>query len=419
MSQPVRAGDVGDAARGDLNVQPVEDDLAEIRSAMANIVLDGRVLVLVPDHTRTFPHPDVLRLIAEEISSRVEEVNVMIALGTHPGLSAAEIDKLFDLPNQPRSADAVTILNHEWWNPAEIADFGVIPADEVETLSEGRLSIDVTVRLNRRLHEYDHLVVCGPVFPHEVAGFSGGNKYLVPGVAAREIIDVTHWIGALITSSAVIGRADTPVRRFIDRAVSLVPTVRHAICLVIDSGHRIQTFAGTPEDAFEAAARASAKAHIRRVAEPVERALAVLPEMYSELWVGAKGMYKLESVVADRGELVIAAPHLHEVSRAHGELIREIGYHVRDYFTAQWERFEHIPWGVLAHSTHLRGAGTYVDGVERSRIDVTLATGIPADECAALGLGYLDPTTVDVDEWRASGALVVDHAGEMLYILED
>lgn len=400
-------------------MQPAAPDLAEIRSAMASIALHGRVLVLVPDHTRTFPHAAVLRSIADEIAPRVERVEVMIALGTHPGLSDAEIGKLFDLPGQPQSVDAVTIVNHEWWNPAELTDYGVIPAAEVETLSEGRLRIDVPVRLNRRLSEYDHLVVCGPVFPHEVAGFSGGNKYFVPGVAAQEIIDVTHWVGALITSSAVIGRADTPVRRFIDRAASLIPAARHAICLVIDPGHRIQTFAGTPEDAFGAAARASAEVHIRRLAEPVERALAILPEMYDELWVGAKGMYKLEAVVADGGELVIAAPHLHEVSRTHGELIGEIGYHVRDYFTAQWERFEHIPWGVLAHSTHLRGTGTYVDGVERPRIDVTLATGIPADECAALGLGYLDPATVDVDEWRASGALVVDHAGEMLYVLEE
>ena len=400
-------------------MQPAAHDLAEIRSAMANIVLHGRVLVLVPDHTRTFPHPAVLRSIATAISPRVEQVDVMIALGTHPGLSDAEIGKLFDLPSQPQAVDAVTIVNHEWWNPAELADFGVIPADEVEVLSEGRLRIDVPVRLNRRLREYDHLVVCGPVFPHEVAGFSGGNKYFVPGVAAREIIDVTHWVGALITSSAVLGRADTPVRRFIDRAVSLIPTARHAICLVIDPAQRIQTFAGTPEDAFEAAARASAEVHIRRVAEPVERALAILPEMYDELWVGAKGMYKLEPVVADGGELVVVAPHLHEVSRTHGKLIGEIGYHVRDYFTAQWERFEHIPWGVLAHSTHLRGTGTYLDGVERPRIDVTLATGIPAAECEALGLGYLDPATVDVDEWRASGALVVDHAGEMLYVLEE
>ena len=399
-------------------MQPVDDDLAEIRSTMASIDLRGRVLVLVPDHTRTFPHAAVLRSIATEIAPRVDRVDVMIALGTHPGLTDAEIGKLFDLPSQPMWVDEVAILNHEWWNPAELADFGVISAPEVEALSEGRLSIDVTVRLNRRLRDYDHLVVCGPVFPHEVAGFSGGNKYFVPGVAAQQIIDVTHWLGALITSSAVIGRADTPVRRFIDRAASLIPTARHAICLVIGPGQRIQTFAGTPEDAFEAAARASAEVHIRRVAEPVERALAVLPEMYDELWVGAKGMYKLEPVVADGGELVIAAPHLCEVSRTHGELIREVGYHVRDYFTAQWERFEHIRWAVLAHSTHLRGPGTYVGGVERPRIDVTLATGIGADECAALGLGYLDPATVDVDEWRASGALVVDRAGEMLYLLE-
>ena len=109
-------------------MQPAAPDLAEIRSAMASIALHGRVLVLVPDHTRTFPHAAVLRSIADEIAPRVERVEVMIALGTHPGLSDAEIGKLFDLPGQPQTVDAVTIVNHEWWDPAELADFGVIPA---------------------------------------------------------------------------------------------------------------------------------------------------------------------------------------------------------------------------------------------------------------------------------------------------
>ena len=54
-------------------------------------------------------------------------------------------------------------------------------------------------------HNYDQLIICGPVFPHEVAGFSSGTKYLFPGIAAPEIIHFTHWLGALITNHDVIG----------------------------------------------------------------------------------------------------------------------------------------------------------------------------------------------------------------------
>jgi len=158
------------------------------------------------------------------------------------------------------------------------------------------------------------------------------------------------------------------------------------------------------------------------VERPFERVLSVMPQMYDDLWTGAKGMYKLEPAIADGGEVVIYAPHITEVSYVHGRHLDEIGYHVRDYFLAQWERFEHIPWGVLAHSTHLRGDGTFVDGVERPRIRVTLATGIPRERCERIGLGWMDPASVDPEEWAGredEGVLLVRRAGEQLYRLRE
>ncbi len=102
-------------------------------------------------------------------------------------------------------------------------------------------------------------------------------------------------------------------------------------------------------------------------------------------------MYKLEPVVADGGELIIYAPHIHEISLTHGHLIRQVGYHCRDYFLKQWDKFKDIPWGTIAHSTHVRGIGTYENGVEHCRVQVTLATGIPEAVCKEINLGYRDP----------------------------
>jgi hypothetical protein len=102
----------------------------------------------------------------------------------------------------------------------------------------------------------------------------------------------------------------------------------------------------------------------------------------------------------------------------HGKIIREIGYHVRDYFVARWDEFKHLSWGVLAHSTHLKGAGTYLDGVERPRIRVTLATGIGEAECRSLALGYRDPKSIDPESFanrESEGILYVPKAGEYLY----
>jgi hypothetical protein len=143
--------------------------------------------------------------------------------------------------------------------------------------------------------------------------------------------------------------------------------------------------------------------------------------MYDELWVGGKCMYKLEPVVADGGELIIYAPHIHEVSVVHGALIESIGYHCRDYFLKQWDKFKDIAWGTLAHSTHVRGVGTYEDGVEHCRIQVTLATGIPEETCCKINLGYRDPASIRFEDYKDredEGILFVPKAGEMLFRLE-
>ena len=89
-----------------------------------------------------------------------------------------------------------------------------------------------------------------------------------------------------------------------------------------------------------------------------------------------------------------------------------------------WEcaRFSHIPRGVLAHSTHVRGGGTFVDGVEHPRVQVTLASGIPRETCERINLGYRDPSTINVEDFanrEDEGVLLVRKAGEMLYRLED
>ena len=167
------------------------------------------------------------------------------------------------------------------------------------------------------------------------------------------MIDVSHWLGALITSYEIIGTlGPTPVRRLVDRAASLLPVERRCIAMAVrpsDSGlHGL--FLGSCEEAWAAAAALSAQVHVRYLDAPAQTVLSVVPTMYADMWTGAKGMYKLEPVVADGGELVLYAPHVRELSAVHGEVIGRIGYHCRDYFLHQWERFRDVPLGVLAHS---------------------------------------------------------------------
>lgn len=399
---------------------------AEVREIVAQAFAEHdmtgkRVLFITPDATRSAPMPMMFRLFFDAIGTEVAALDYLIALGTHPPLDETQLNQLFGLTPEDRADKyaRVGIYNHQWDKAETFTQLGTIPAAEIEAITDGLLSMDVPVNVNQMLFNYDQVIVCGPTFPHEVVGFSGGNKYFFPGVSGPEVINFSHWLGAVITNWKTIGNKHTPVRRVIDRAASMIDVPKLCFSMVV-KGHDdlVGLYFGTPEQAYAAAADLSARHHIIYVDKPFQRVLSIMPEMYDDLWTGAKGMYKMEPAIADGGEVVIYAPHITEISYTHGRVLDKIGYHVRGYFIEQWDQFKDYPWGVLAHSTHLRGIGTYADGVERPRIDVTLATGIPRERCESVNLGYLNPTTIDVSEWENredEGILVVPKAGEMLY----
>lgn len=385
----------------------------------------ARVLVLIPDHTRTLPLPALFRLLVEALSDTAR-LDFMVALGTHPPLDEEHLCRLVGISADERSGafGHVGLLNHAWDDPRALATLGVLPAEQMRALAgpywHPSLGGDLPVTINRLALEYDRIVILGPSFPHEVVGISGGAKYLFPGISGPEVINVTHWLGALAGVLDIIGVPDTPVRDVIHAAAELLPTPITLVSLVVVGDGLAGLFVGDHVGAWRAAAELSVERHITWCERPFQRVLSCAAPMYDELWTGSKAMYKLEPVVADGGELIIYAPHLETVSHVHGRYLFEVGYHVRDYFLGQWERFAHVPLAVLAHSTHLRGAGSFAGGVERPRIRVTLATRLGPEECERLALGYLDPATIDVAAWSGredEGLLLVPKAGERLYRL--
>ena len=403
-----------------------EEEVRELAvRGLEQVELGGkRVLVLVPDSTRSAPLPMMFRLFCELLRGRVATLDFLIALGTHPPMPEEKIHELFGLTARERAErfGDVGIFNHAWDRPEALREIGTIAADEIEQISDGLMREDVRVTINGRVFEYDQLVICGPTFPHEVVGFSGGNKYLFPGVSGKEIIDFFHWLGAVITNPMINGTKWTPVRKVVDRAAAMVGVPKLCFSMVVLFDDLKGLFIGTPEDAYAAAADLSDKLHIVYKPRAYHRVLSCAPPMYDDIWTAGKCMYKLEPVVADGGELVIYAPHVDEISYTHGRVLDRIGYHVRDYFLKQMARFGGVPRGVMAHSTHVKGIGTFENGVETPRVNVVLATAIGEERCRRVNLGYRDPASIDVEEYRGredEGVLLVPKAGEMLYRLAD
>src|SRR5678816_2074090 len=183
-----------------------------------------KVLLIVPDGTRTAPLGMLFRLLHRHIGDVTTAFDVLIALGTHQPMSDSAILQRLEISQAERNSTyrSVRVFNHEWNNPASLQSIGVIPAAEIQTLSGGLFSQDVRVEVNKLIFEYDEIIIVGPVFPHEVVGFSGGNKYLFPGISGPELLNFFHWLGAVITTPRVIGNKWTAVRRIVDRAAGML-----------------------------------------------------------------------------------------------------------------------------------------------------------------------------------------------------
>jgi nickel-dependent lactate racemase len=381
---------------------------------------EKRLLFIVPDHTRSAPMDVLFRLIYSLLSERVSRLDFLIALGTHPPMTQAMIYQRMGITAHERALafPKARFFNHCWNDPGQLAHIGTISAETITGISLGLLNEPVDVTINRMVLDYDVLIILGPVFPHEVVGFSGGNKYLFPGIAGQEIIHLFHWLGALITNIKIIGRKSTAVRRVVDQAAALVPVPRMCLSMVVKDHGLAGLYWGTPEDAWSAAADLSEHVHIVYKQHPYQHVLSCAPAMYHDLWTGGKCMYKVEPVVTDGGKVIIFAPHIKEISPVHGKILTEIGYHTRDFFLKQWDKYKHYPWGVIAHSTHVKGIGTYEKGIEKPRVEVVLATGIPEEMCRRVNLGFLDHRTIRMADFQGrekEGILCVPKAGEILY----
>jgi nickel-dependent lactate racemase len=398
---------------------------AVLTDGLADQYAGAKVLVLIPDHTRTIPLPQLFRMLVE-ILADARQLDFMVALGTHPALDDESLCKLVGITKAERETRyrSIGLLNHAWDDPEALTQIGTLERDYIRHVAgeawHPSLGGDTPIRINRLALEYDQILIIAPTFPHEVVGFSGGAKYLFPGISGPEMINVTHWLGAIITVHDIIGVKNTPVRELIHTAAGCVSTPIQVVSMVVVKGGLAGLFIGDYVSAWSAAADLSSERHIVRDDRAYKRILSYAPPMYDELWTASKAVYKTEPVVEDGGEIILYAPQLDTVSRVHGKYIYEAGYHVCDYFLKQWERFQHIPTGALAHGAHVRGTGTFENGIEHPRIQVTLATQISREDCATLGLGYMNPDDVNIDEWRNredEGLLFVPKAGETLYRL--
>ncbi|SRR5258706_1294260 len=171
---------------------------ATLEQGLAQKFAGEKVLVLIPDHTRSLPLPFLFRSILD-ILHDTKQLDFMVALGTHPPLGEESINKLVGITAEERTTTfkQIGLLNHEWSAPSALTSLGIMEQDEIKDIAgnhwHSSLPDEVNIRINKAALEYDHILILGPTFPHEVVGFSGGAKYLFPGISGAHCTDVNHF----------------------------------------------------------------------------------------------------------------------------------------------------------------------------------------------------------------------------------
>ena len=381
-----------------------------------------RILLIIPDNTRSGPVGEIFKIIYDFLAGKAKAIHILVALGTHQPLTEEQICTRLDITDAQRRSKyaSVKFFNHRWNRPETFTLIGRIRANEIEQITGGLFSEEINVAINKLIFEYDEFFIIGPVFPHEVVGFSGGHKYIFPGIAGSEIINFFHWLSAVITIPVIIGNKWTPPRQVVEKAASFIQMPRKLFAIVSVDNKLKGLFIGDCKEAWEKAADLSKEVHIVYKDKPYHTILGEAPKMYDDIWTAAKVAYKLDPILADGGTLIIYAPHISEISYTYGKVLDKIGYHTRDYFLKQLDKFVDIPRAAMAHSTHVKGLGVFTNGVERPRVNVILATGISKERCEKVNLGYMNPADINIADYENredKGILLVRHAGETLFRL--
>lgn len=393
-----------------------------------------RVLIVHPDYSRhDFTDrlaPVIYRTLLNHGLERLDTLN---ASGTHRAMSPEELCTKLKL--RPNSHPLLgTMYNHEFDNPAQLEVVGEIDAEFVKSKTKGQVNFPLAVKVNKLIkNNYDLIIAINGTVPHEGTGFSGGTKIFFPGISGPEVTGLFHWAAVLIGIPEIIGKLENPAREVVDRGTELIFNALSNTAVLSfnmvyseDDKHNIVPrglFSGIGlngfKNALRSAAELSAQIHIVYIDEAKETVVQQMPLMYDEIWTAGKGSYKLQrpGVIAKGGEIIIYAPHIHcfHSNKRMDSLMRQIGYHGRDYVVDYCQRNPNFDKNVASHMINVRGIGQLINGVESFDFKVTLATAIPEEECLAVGLGYKDPNSLREKDFQGPGKLWVTDGGQWLY----
>jgi len=250
-----------------------------------------RLLVVVNDHTRPTPSATVLK----QLELRGKEVTTVIAGGSHRSPNMAEMQRILGGDGPPYGG---RVLVHD-------------SRQESSLKSLGKTSRGTQLSFSSLVFEADGIIVVGSVEPHYFAGYTGGRKFLLPGLAGLDSIVMNHSLAA-DERSRVLALEGNPVHEDIMEAlevfgrfddifsIQLVVNAEHQISYA-NSGHIVRSFEGTVKHANEI--------YVPKVTERADIVISVAkPPLDIDLYQSQKAIDNVKLAVKQDGVIILVSP---------------------------------------------------------------------------------------------------------------
>ncbi|SLM33024.1 conserved hypothetical protein [Desulfamplus magnetovallimortis] len=281
----------------DVEIKPFESLMEQALSNPVNspdltdFIADAKdILVIVNDATRPTP----TRKVMDFIYNRINQVPVkfIIATGAHRGPSHEEYIQIFGDHYEKIKED---IIVHDAKKSEDMVFLG-------------KSSNGTEMYVNRAGVDAHKIIIIGSVEPHYFAGYTGGRKSFLPGIAGFNTIEQNHKL-ALVPEAKALALEGNPVHEDMVDALSVVKKDIFAIMTVLDKDHNVYAVtAGEIHDSFmEATDRANEvfAAHIKEKADIVVSVVKFPQDI--DLYQAQKGIDNAKLALNENGIMILVA----------------------------------------------------------------------------------------------------------------
>ncbi|QGP92051.1 hypothetical protein MGLY_14070 [Neomoorella glycerini] len=357
-----------------------------------------KVTVVIDDNTRPTPVKKILPYLFRHLAKAgigLEDITLLVGLGTHRRLSPAELIAKVG----PDIYGRVKVVQHDY-------------RDEGNLVHLGCTAKGTPVIVNRLAVESDLLLALGSIVPHRVAGFSGGGKMIQPGISSAATTGQTHWLSARVKGEKILGQVENEVRQEID-AVARLAGLDLIINSVLSPDGRV---AGLVIGDLVAAHRQGAMLSRRIYGVNIpEQADIVITDSYPadiEMWQAAKGIYSGNLALKPGGIIILVTPCPEGVAVQHPQ-IEQFGYGSLAEVEALVARGEIEDLTVAAHLVHVG------EVIKEKGTGILVSQGINKETAARIGFIPAASPRVALDmalamKGKDASIIVLRHGGDIL-----